>query len=129
MTRLIRSYFFWSYERGSFHYDVMVTAILLFVFVSPHFIDFKDKPVTTVPLHGSEVLVKEASGNNNEARFVYEVRAEDLDGASTDVEIRRALLSVIEPISGEVKLEQYKPVPDTKGKIVAYDATVLRSGL
>jgi hypothetical protein len=129
MTRLIRSYFFWSYERGSFHYDVMVTAILLFVFVSPHFIDFKDKPVTTVPLHGSEVLVKEASGNSNEARFVYEVRAEDLDGASTDVEIRRALLSVIEPISGEVKLEQYKPVPDTKGKIVAYDATVLRSGL
>jgi hypothetical protein len=129
MTRLIRSYFFWSYERGSFHYDVMVTAILLFVFVSPHVIDFKDKPVTTVPLHGSEVLVKEASGNSNEARFVYEVRAEDLDGASTDVEIRRALLSVIEPISGEVKLEQYKPVPDTKGKIVAYDATVLRSGL
>lgn len=129
MTRLIRSYIFWSYERGSFHYDVMVTAILLFVFVSPHFIDFKDKPVTTVPLHGSEVLVKPVRGNSNEARFVYEVRAEDLDGASTDIEIRKALLNVIEPIAGEVTLEQFKPVPDTKGKIVAYDATVLRSGL
>ena len=82
MTRLLRSYFFWSYERGSFHYDVMVTAILLFIFVSPHFIDFKDKPVKTVPLRASEVLVKEAGSSGNEARFIYEIRVEDLDGAS-----------------------------------------------
>jgi hypothetical protein len=126
MTRLLRSYIFWSYERGSFHYDVMVTAILLFVFVSPHFIDFKDKPVTNVPLRASEVLVKEAASSGNVARFVYEIRVEDLDGASTDTEIRTALLRVIEPIAGAVTLEQYKAVPDTKGKIVAYDATVLR---
>ena len=126
MTRLLRSYFFWSYERGSFHYDVMVTAILLFVFVSPHFIDFKDKPVKTVPLRASEVLVKEAGSSGNEARFIYEIRAEDLGGASTDAEIKTALLRVIEPMAGEVTLERYKAVPDTKGKIVAYDATVLR---
>ena len=126
MTRLLRSYFFWSYERGSFHYDVMVTAILLFVFVSPHFIDFKDKPVKTVPLRASEVLVKEAGSSGNEARFIYEIRVEDLDGASTDAEIKTALLRVIEPIAGDVTLAQYKAVPDTKGKIVAYDATVLR---
>ena len=126
MTRLLRSYFFWSYERGSFHYDVMVTAILLFIFVSPHFIDFKDKPVKTVPLRASEVLVKEAGSSGNEARFVYEIRAEDLGGATTDAEIRVALLRVIEPIAGDVTLGPYKAVPDTKGKIVAYDATVLR---
>lgn len=126
MTRLLRSYFFWSYERGSFHYDVMVTAILLFVFVSPHFIDFKDKPVKTVPLRASEVLVKEAGSSGNEARFIYEIRVEDLDGASTDAEIKTALLRVIEPMAGDVTLERYKTVPDTKGKIVAYDATVLR---
>jgi len=126
MTRLLRSYFFWSYERGSFHYDVMVTAILLFIFVSPHFIDFKDKPVKTVPLRASEVLVKEAGSSGNEARFIYEIRAEDLGGASTDAEIKTALLRVIEPMAGDVTLEHYKAVPDTKGKIVAYDATVLR---
>ena len=27
--QVIRSYFFWTYERGSFHYDVMVTLILI----------------------------------------------------------------------------------------------------
>ena len=29
--RTIRGYILWSYERGSLHYDVMVTLILLFV--------------------------------------------------------------------------------------------------
>jgi len=60
MGKLLRSYLWWTYERGSLHYDVMVTLILIFLFVSPHVIDYKDKPVETVALHASEVLVKEA---------------------------------------------------------------------
>ena len=42
MGKLLRSYFFWAYERGSIHFDIMVTLILIFLFVSPHVIDFKD---------------------------------------------------------------------------------------
>ena len=42
---LVKRYIFWTYERGSFHYDVMVTLILLFIFISPHVIDFRAKPV------------------------------------------------------------------------------------
>jgi len=38
MMRILRSYFFWTYERGSFHYDVMVTLILAFIFITPHVI-------------------------------------------------------------------------------------------
>ena len=34
--RTIRDYIFWSYERGTIQYDVMVTLILLFVFLSPN---------------------------------------------------------------------------------------------
>ncbi len=126
MLKIIRSYIFWSYERGSFHYDVMVTAILLFMFVSPHFIDFKDKPVETVALHASEVLVKEAGVNGDSSRFMYQIRADDMGGASTDAEQRAAILRVVEPISGEVSLERYEPVHDAQGKIVAYNAWVLR---
>ena len=69
MYKLIRNYIFWAYERGSFHYDVMVTAILVFMFVSPHLIDFKDKPVETVALHASEVLVREAGTSRGSSRF------------------------------------------------------------
>ncbi|HZL25390.1 MAG TPA: hypothetical protein VFC39_02535 [Acidobacteriaceae bacterium] len=122
MMRLLGSYIFWSYERGSVQYDVMVTAILLFIFVGPRFIDFKDKPVTTVPIRASEVLVKNAANGD----LTYELRVEDLGNASTDDERRAAIKRVIEPISGDVKVESYRAVVDTKGKVVAYDATVKR---
>jgi hypothetical protein len=126
MFKLLRSYIFWSYERGSFHYDIMVTAILIFMFVSPHFIDFKDKPVETVALHASEVLVKEAGTEGQSSRFMYQIRADDIGGAKTDAELRAAMLRVIEPISGEVTLERYEPVHDAQGKVVAYNAWILR---
>jgi hypothetical protein len=124
--RLVRNYIFWTYERGSFHYDVMVTFILLFIFVSPHYIDFHDKPVTEVPLQHSQVLVKEQGSSGHDARFVYEIRVDDLNGATTDPDIRTAILDVIEPMAGSVTLEKYTPVLDTKGHTIAYDATILR---
>ena len=108
MPNLLKSYFFWTYPRGSFHYDVMVTAILLFMFVTPRFIDFKDRPVETVALHSSEV------------------RADDMGNAATDAERRAAILRVVEPISGEVSLERYEPVKDSSGHIIAYNAWLLR---
>jgi hypothetical protein len=126
MFKMINNYIFWAYERGSFHYDIMVTAILLFMFVSPHFINYKDKPVETVALHASEVLVREAGTSGESSRFIYQVRAEDMGGAATDSERRAAILRVVEPISGEVTIDHYEPVYDTQGKVIAYNAWVLR---
>ncbi len=126
MANLIKSYFFWTYERGSFHYDVIVTAILLFMFVTPHFVDFKDRPVETAALHSSEVLVKEAGMSGSSPRFVYQVRADDMENAQSDAEIRASILRLVEPISGEVTLESYQPVKDARGRVIAYNAWVLR---
>ncbi len=127
MMKLLNSYIFWAYERGSIQYDVMVTAILLFIFVGPRFINFKDKPVTNVPSRTSEVLVRSTgSTGTGEVRFTYEVSANDLSTATTDSDRNAALLRIIEPIAGEVVLEGSQPVVDGKGHIVAYDATVRR---
>jgi hypothetical protein len=126
MLKTLRSYFWWTYERGSFHYDVMVTLILLFLFLGPRFIDFKDKPVETVALHSSEVLVKEAGTKGESSRFMFQIRADDMQGAKTDAERQAAILRVIEPISGEVTLERYEPVRDAQGRIIAYNAWILR---
>jgi hypothetical protein len=126
MFKLLRSYIFWSYERGSVHYDIMVSAILIFMFLSPRFIDFKDKPVETVALHASEVLVKEAGTEGSSSRFMYQIRTDEMGGATTDAELRAAMLRVIEPISGEVTLERYEAVRDAQGKVVAYNAWILR---
>ena len=128
--RLLRSYLFWTYDRGSIHYDVMVTLILAFLFLGPRFIDFGDKPVATVPLRSTEVLVKEAGSSGTHSRFLYEIRADQQKGFpnpdQTESERRAAILRVIEPIAGEVTLDHYDEVRDAKGKIIAYDAWILR---
>jgi hypothetical protein len=127
--RLLRSYLFWTYDRGSIHYDVMVSLILAFLFLGPRFIDFGDKPVATVPLHSTEVLVKEAGSVGSRSRFLYEIRADQKgfpNPDQTELERRAAILRVIEPIAGEVTLDHYDPIRDAKGKIVAYDAWILR---
>ena len=126
MFRLLRSYLFWTYERGSLHYDVMVTLILVFLFLSPRLIDFKDRPAETVALHASEVLVKEAGSRNGNSRFMYQVRAEDMSEAKTETQRQQAFLRLIEPISGEVSLEHYELVKDAAGKVIAYNVWVLR---
>ena len=126
LGKLVKSYFFWTYARGSVHYDVLVTLILIFMFGAPFLIDFKDRPVETVALHASEVLVKEAGHAGDSSRFIYEIRADNLPRTHSDAELRAALLRVVEPISGEVTLERYDAVKDEKGQILAYDAYVLR---
>ncbi|MGB8846215.1 MAG: hypothetical protein WCC73_11085, partial [Terracidiphilus sp.] len=42
--QVLHSYFYWTYSRGAFHYDVMVTLILIFIFVTPHLWDYGAKP-------------------------------------------------------------------------------------
>jgi hypothetical protein len=49
-----------------------------------------------------------------------------MQGAKTDAERQAAILRVIEPISGEVTLERYEPVRDAQGRIIAYNAWILR---
>jgi hypothetical protein len=129
VRNILSSYFWWTYERGSFHYDIMVTLILLFLFLSPRFLDFKDRPVETVALHSSEVLVKEAGQSNGSPRFIYQIRADMPGGPQpgmSDDNLRAAMLRVVEPISGEVTIERYEPVYDVNKKIVAYNAWVVR---
>jgi hypothetical protein len=124
---LVHRYIFWTEERGNLHYDVMVTAILLFIFLSPHFINFKAKPVPDTPLASNSVLVKNEGRAGSSTRYLYEIPADKLRAASTEDEMRASILDVVQPISGTVTLENYNSVHDGKGHVVAYDATVLRA--
>ncbi len=49
-----------------------------------------------------------------------------MQGAVTDEERRAAILRVVEQISGEVTLERYEAVRDAQGRVIAYNAWVLR---
>jgi hypothetical protein len=40
---------FWSYERGTWQYDIAVVGIVLFVLFSPHIVHFNDQPLVGPP--------------------------------------------------------------------------------
>jgi hypothetical protein len=120
MLKTVRNYLFWSYERGSFHYDVMVTMVLLFIFVSPRFINFRDRPIYNLP---SQIMVE----NNGAGELVYQVKQTDVDlslkkvgGSDPEQRTRRALRRLIEPIAGDVLVERYEPIRGTDGTIQSY---------
>jgi len=119
---LLKRYFYWTYERGDFHYDVMVTFILVFIFITPHLWNYKDKPAEFVPLQASQVLVK-ADGEDS---FTYEIRAADLAGAKTEDDREAAMLRIIEPIAGTVEIDHTQPVIDANGHTAAYKVWVTR---
>ena len=118
MFRTLRSYIFWSHERGSLHYDVMVTLILLFIFITPRFINYHDRPKFQLP---SQIMVV----NDGSGELIYQVRVADVlnserGGKDEDTRIRRALRRLIEPIAGDVYIQRYQPLTGADGQVSSY---------
>ncbi|HUI85372.1 MAG TPA: hypothetical protein VL240_14185 [Candidatus Binatia bacterium] len=109
----LRGYFWWTYPRGSVHYDVMVSLILAFIFLAPVWINFRDKPVERSP-HQTEVVVQQEGDG-----FLYKVDASAVKPGS-DSEIRESLSRIIEPIAGYVAIDRYEAVRDSNHHVVAY---------
>lgn len=116
MKRILSNYLFWTYKRGSVEYDVMVTLILLFVFLSPLGINYRDQPVERT-LPPSQVLVK-SDGHHG---LMFQIDAKSLAPFKSDGELEQEFQTVVAPISGEVVIDRFQPItdPDSK-KIIAY---------
>jgi len=113
--KTISSFIGWSYDRGSIQYDIMVTLILLFIFLAPRKINFKDKPIERTPHPTRVVLIPDV-----ESGYIYQVDANEVAGKDAAT-IQGYLQRVIEPIiAGEVEIARYEPVRDKNGRVVAY---------
>jgi hypothetical protein len=118
--RTIRGYILWSYERGTLHYDIMVTLILIFVFFSPYWINFNDKPVPRNTHPNSVVVTVDGVGG-----LIYQIDAAKVSPGS-DQSVRDQLLRIIEPISGRVSIINYEAEYDGKRRVQNYKVWVLR---
>ena len=118
--RTIRGYILWQYERGTLHYDIMVTLILIFILFSPRVINFNDKPIARNP-HPTDVVVTADA----EGRLVYQISASAISPGDYN-SVRDQLLRIIEPISGAVSIVNYEPVSDGRGKIQSYKVLAQR---
>jgi hypothetical protein len=115
MKKLLKSYFYWTYPRGCFHYDVMVTLILAFIFITPHLWSYGDHPSNAAgPPHPMQVVGDGGRG------LIVTVQAADVDldlqtTASTQV-IKKALRKAIEPVTGDaVSINRWETVQDAQG--------------
>jgi hypothetical protein len=115
MNKTLKSYIYWTYRRGSFHYDVMVTLILLFIFVTPWVWDFGEKPSRAAgPQHPIQVV---GSGRG----MIVSLRAADVTiPPGTSVSATRKLLrKAIEPVTGDaVSVDHWETSTDSSGNLV-----------
>jgi hypothetical protein len=115
MSKVLKSYFYWTYPRGNFHYDVMVTLILLFIFVTPHLWDYGDRPSRPAgPSHPIQVIGDGSHG------LIVTVAASDVvipQSASTN-ETRKLLRKAIEPATGDaVSVVKWETATDAEGNL------------
>jgi hypothetical protein len=112
---IMKSYFYWTYPRGCFHYDVMVTLILIFIFVTPHLWNYGDKASSSAGLRHPIQL----TGDGNHGLIVT-VQAADVDvpAGATDPVVKKALRQAILPVSGDaVVVERWETITDDQGNV------------
>jgi hypothetical protein len=113
MKSILKSYVYWTYPRGSFHYDVMVTLILAFIFITPHMWDYGDKPA--VLAGPSEPILVTGDGSHG---LIITVQASDVNvgAAAPDGQVKRALRKAIEPVAGDaVYIDRWELTRDASG--------------
>jgi hypothetical protein len=120
MKRILKSYFYWTYPRGSFHYDVMVTLILLFIFITPWIPgwSYGDKPLNEAgPTQPIEVIGNDGQG------LIITVHASDVNvpAAASDSDVKKALRKAIEPVTGDaVSVDRWELIRDENGNPLAW---------
>jgi hypothetical protein len=115
--RFLKSYLWWTHERGSVHFDVMVTLILAFIFIAPRFVNFGDRPKPDWPPDEIRASVDPAGG------MIYEVPVEMIHLASagpTNEPTNQELASAIAPMTGSITVDRKQAVKEIGGRVVAW---------
>jgi hypothetical protein len=105
---------FWTYERGTWQYDIMVALILAFIFFTPRsWFHDQRPPATGVVLLSSSEHLK-----------VYQLHAGlialPVDAASEE-NILKGAERILRDYTGKaVQITQIKPETDARGEVVSY---------
>jgi hypothetical protein len=125
---------FWSYERGSWPYDLAVILIIIFVLVTPtHW--FHDQPQSTV-VFASKVQLQSENPANQTHTYRLDATALPVDkrAARATPELERETHDILARTVDELKDQTFQvvhiePVSAQDGSILYYDVTVHPSPL
>jgi hypothetical protein len=122
---------FWSYERGSWPYDVAVVVIVIFVLATPARW-FHDQPQTRAGSSDAVQLVTaDTSANTATYRVDATALAVDKRANHPTPELERELHRIIGSSIGELKDQPFEvtridPQMAANGSVTAYDVAVRR---
>jgi hypothetical protein len=121
--QVLSKIFFWSYERGSWQYDIAVILILVFVFTPKAW--FHDQPQVGLPINSSQV---ELVSKNGEVE-VYKVDARVLAPPERTPELQSDLHTALQKAGpnlqdGRFSIGKIEPLRDEKGNVIAYQVEI-----
>jgi len=115
--------FFWSYERGTWQYDVAVILIVVFALATPRRW-FHDQPPSGGPAAPGQVQLISRDGN----RLTYRVDARVLappTRLALQTDLHTALQEALPELhSGHFSIAKIEPVRDDQGMVIAYQVEV-----
>jgi hypothetical protein len=114
LREILSRTFFWSYERGTWQYDIAVAVILIFALLTPrHW--FHDQPASGVPAAPGQVLLLSQDGNRQTYRVDTRVLA-----PPTKLALQPDLHK------GNFSILKIEPERDEQGTAVAYHVEIRR---
>lgn len=134
LGRAISRTIFWSYDRGSWPYDLMVVIILLFVLLTPRKW-FHDQPQPTRPAGNLIQLVTEdAASGDRTFRVDASVLPEEKRDAKSTPELERATHDVlsrdVNSLRGQTfQVQRIDPNVAPDGAVSYYDVTIRPASL
>ena len=123
LGQILSKTLFWSYERGTWQYDVAVILILAFVLLTPRNW-FKDKPASGAPVSPGQVLLISKEGN----RLIYRVDTRILappTRLALQNDLHTALQEALPELhKGNFSIAKIEPVRDEQGVVIAYQVEI-----
>jgi hypothetical protein len=116
--------FFWSYERGTWQYDLAVILIVLFVLATPTRW-FHDQPQVGLPVNSSQVELLSKSGITE----IYKVDARVLAPPERTPALQNDLHNALQKSSpalndGRFSIGKIEPIRDETGTVIAYQVEI-----
>lgn len=93
----IKRILLWDYQRASWQYDIIVGVVLVFVFVTPYFVSFGDRP--------KAAAVAMVNGG-------YFIESRQLEGVPEEMQSTRAAAIVNAKYKGHVVINNVAPIYD-----------------
>jgi hypothetical protein len=122
LGRILSKTFFWSYERGTWQYDIAVILILVFVLLTPR-TWFRDQPEAAGPATAGQVQLISNEGN----RQTYRVDARILTPPkfALQSDLHTALQQALPELrNGNFSISKIEPQRDELGLVVAYQVEI-----